>query len=570
MKKGTYVLIILLIFFLLITVTMVAFFYFQFGKPPAVKYHSYLEFNLSGNIQEKTTPDFFTTFFMGGSGLSMYDIWTNFQKAKVDNRIDSIVIRLGYLMCGWAKINELRELIIDFRKSGKKVIVYIEEALEFDKEYYLATACDKIIMHPEGFLIINGIGGYIPFVKKALDKLGIEMEVEHVEEYKTAYHMFTEEKLTPHHREMLESIYENLYSHYIDTISEARGKSPQAMKELIDHGFFQGNEAKEAGLVDDLLYEDKLLELIKENNQKVTRITHPQYLKTKPSSLGLDKGKKIALIYGMGPIVTGEGYFQMMGSHTISRWIKRARLDKSITAIVFRVDSPGGSVVASDTIWREITLAKKEKPVIVSMSDLAGSGGYQVAIAAHKILAQPQTLTGSIGVIFAKPNLKKLYDNLGITAEKIQFGKRADMFSSFRKATPEERKMLKDKIKLTYDRFVSKVAKGRKMSVEAVNNIGKGRVWTGKQALEIGLIDEIGGLSRAIEIAKELAGIPHEESVKLVVWPKKISFFEGIVGRRLIKTNLILSPKVEKIFSIFKLLEKENPWALMPFWITAE
>ncbi len=570
MRKGTYVLIILMVFFILLSLTVASFFYFQFSKAPAVKSQSFLELRLLGEIQEKAGPDIMSLLYLRPEALSMYDIWTNLRKAKVDSRITAVVLRMGNLVCDWAKVNEIRDLVLDFRASGKKAYAYIEEAIEFDKEYYLATACDKIVLHPQGFLIINGIGGHIPFVKQALDKLGVEAEVEHVEEYKTAYHMFTHDKLTPAHREMLDSIYASLYDQYVRKVAEARGKSEEDVKELLDHGFFQGESAKEAGLVDALLYEDQFMELIMGDRKKINRVSHQQYLRISPRSLGLDRGRKIALIYGMGPIISGTGMYGMMGSETISRWIRRARRDKSIAAIVFRIDSPGGSAVASDSIWREVVLAKQEKPVIISMSDMAGSGGYQVAMAAHRIVAHPQTLTGSIGVIFAKINLRRLYAKLGITAEKVQYGERADMFSSFRKATPEERDLLKQEILKTYDHFITKAAEGRKMTKEEIDHIGKGRVWTGAQALELGLVDEMGGLSRAVAIAKELAGIPDRDTVRLDVWPKKISFWDMVWGRRAIRLDVELSPRMEKILSTLSLLDRNVPWALMPFWLPTD
>lgn len=570
MKRSTYILIILLIFFLLIMATCASFVYFEFKRPPRIKSNSYLEINLVGEIQERVTPDLISSLFFRPQPLSMNDIWTNFQKAKADERVETIVLRIGYLMCNWAKANEIRELILDFRKSGKKAFAYIEESFDFDKEYYLATACDKIILHPEGRLIINGIGGSIPFVKKALDKLGIEFEVEHAGEYKTYYHMFTEDSLTPWHREMLESIYGSLFSHYVKTIAQARGKSQDEIKQLIDHGLFHGMAAKEAGLVDELMYEDEFQEFLRPEEKKINKISHSQYLKIKASSMGFTKGKKIALIYGIGTIYSGEGPAQVMGSTTIANMIKKARKDKSIAAVVFRVDSPGGSVVASDVIWREVVLTKKEKPIVVSMSDLAGSGGYQVAIGAHKIVAHPQTFTGSIGVVFAKINMEKLYAKLGITSENVQYGKKADMFSSFRETTPEERKLLQEEINRTYEQFMAKVADGRSLPIDEVRKIAKGRVWTGEQAQELGLIDDLGGLSKAIQIAKEMAGIPAEDSIKLIVWPKKISFFEMLTRRTLASTQFGMTPKVEKVLSTFRLLEHQAPWALMPFWISPE
>ncbi len=570
MKRGKYVLIILLIFFFLFLATIFSFIFLEFGRRPAVKARSYLEIKLSGEIQEKAPRDFLMSMFGRGPSLSMDDIWMNIKKAKVDSRIKSLVLRLGYIQSDWAKINEIRESVLDFRKSGKNAYAYIDESMESDKQYYLATACDRIVLHPLGSLVVNGIGGYIPFFKKTMDKLGIEAEVEHVEEYKTAYNMFTEEGFTPAHKRMMKSLYESLYSYYIKVLAEAREKSEEEIRALIDHGFYQGEKALEAGLVDDLLFEDEFEDLLKEKEKKLSKITFGQYLKIKPSSLGLNKGKKISLIYGMGPIHTGEGFYQSMGSSTVARWIKKARKDKSIAAVIFRVDSPGGSAVASDVIWREVALTKKEKPFIVSMSGMAGSGGYWISMAAHKIVAQPQTLTGSIGVISGKFNMVKLYEKLGITADKLTYGKRADLYSTFRRLTQEERDFLKKEILWIYDQFLTKVAEGRNLSKKEVDKIGKGRVWTGIQAKELGLVDEIGGLSRALELAKELAGIPTDEEVRLIVLPKKVSFFEVFFGKRQAGINLGLDPRLEKMLSAFKLFKKEKTLAIMPFWIAPE
>jgi protease-4 len=567
MKRGTYVLIIFLIFFLIIIITVSAFIYLQFGKPPSVKAHSYLEIPLSGELLEKSSPDFLMSFFGMKAPLSMYDIWFNFQKAKKDSRIQAIVLRMGYLQCGWAKVNELRDLVLDFRKTGKKVYATFEEAVDADKEYYLATACDRIVFHPSGIMLVNGIGGNIPFFKNGLEKLGVEFEVEHIEKYKTAMNEFTEDGFTPSHKEMMESLYGDIYSQYVTGVAEARGKSEEEIRDLIDHGLFQGPGALEAGLVDDLLYEDEFQNALQANGRRFSRITHQEYAKIKPSALGLNRGSKIALIYGMGQIMTGEGVYQMMGSSTVARWLRNARLDPSIQAVIFRVDSPGGSAVGSDAIWREVFLTKREKPIIVSMSDLAGSGGYWVAMSAHKIIAQPQTWTGSIGVVWGKPNLKGLYEKLGISSERLIFGEKADIFSTFRKWTDEERQLIKDEMSWTYGQFLTKVAEGRNMSVDDVDKIGKGRIWTGNQAKELGLVDELGGLSKAIDLAKDLAGIPAGEPVRLEVEPKrKASFLETFMGIAPIKTDMGFTPKLEKILSSLRLLERERIWAMMPFW----
>jgi len=571
MKRSTYVLIIILIFIVLIAAAAASLVFMEFGREPAVRSHSRLEIRLQGEINELVYPDWTSLFFGAGPRLSMHELWMNLRKARADRRIDTVVLRLGPMICDWGKINELRDLVSDLRSGGKKVYAYIEEALEFDKEYFLATACDRIVLHPEGFLIINGIGGSTPFLQQTLDKLGIEAEVEHEEEYKTAYHMFLHDGFTPEHREMMESLYGSLFDRYVEGVAETRGKSREEIAELIDKGFFSAEEARKAGLIDDVLYEDQLQDMLKREHGNLTRISHSRYLRTAPpASLGLNRGRKIALIYGMGPILTGEGFISFMGSGSTARMIREARKDASISAIVFRVDSPGGSVVASDTIWREINLAKKEKPVVVSMSDMAGSGGYQVAMAAHKIVAQPQTLTGSIGVIFAKFNFSGLYEKLGIKSETVRRGKHADMFSSFRSLTSEERELLHRNILDTYRRFVAKAAEGRNMPEEEILRVAGGRVWTGEQARELGLIDELGGLSRAIELARELAGIPERDPIRLVVRPRAPSFWDTLFAPKLPQLRADLPPRLRSILQTLRILEPQQPWALMPFWLNTD
>lgn len=567
MKKHTYVLIIFLVFFILAAAAAVSYFLMDWGRPAVtVPLHAYLEINLSGELQEIAPPDFFSNVILGIRPLSMNELWMNIRKAKADDRIDAILLRLNLLACDWAKVTELRDAVLDFRKAGKKAYAYIDEAPDFDKEYYLATACDRIILHPMGWLGINGIGGYVPFFKNALDKLGVRAEFEHVEEYKTAYNQFTEKGFTPAHREMMESIYEDLFSQYVKAVASARKKSEAEVRGLIDHAFFQGENALKAGLVDDLLYEDQLQNLLQSGGLKLGRITSDAYARVSPASAGIGIGRRIALIYGIGPILSGESLSQSMGGTTVARWIRQARQDKSIAAIVFRVDSPGGSSVASDVIWREVFLAKKEKPFVVSMSDVAGSGGYWISMAAHKIVAQPQTLTGSIGVLAGKFDLSALYEKLGLTTEKLTYGKEADIFSTFRPFSPEEKKIMKDEILWTYDQFLTKVAEGRNMTKDEVNTVGRGRVWTGRQAKEIRLVDELGGLTKAIELAKGLAGIAREEEVRLVVWPKKKTFWESLLGRRTPESLLDMRPGLKQAALALRLMERNRVWAVMPFW----
>jgi protease-4 len=500
----------------------------------------------------------------------MHDVWMNLRKAKADSRICGVLFRLNMLECGWAKADEIREAILDFRKSGKKAYAFIEEAPSFDKEYFVATACDKIVLHPLGWLGIPGLGGDIPFFKKALDKLGVEAQFEHIDEYKTAYNQFMEKGFTAPHREMELAIYGNIFDRYVKTVALARHKTEAEVKGLINHGFYQGDQAKAAGLVDLLLYDDQLPGLFEGNGPKPGRVTHEEYSRVKPSSVGLGTGRKVALIYAMGPILSGESLnYQMIGGQTLARWIRRARLDSSVAAVVLRVDSPGGSAVASDTIGREVELTKKVKPVVVSMSDVAGSGGYWISMAAHKIFAHPQTLTASIGVLSGKFNFDKLYEKLGITYEELGFGEHSNIFSTFHPLTKDERALLREQITWIYDKFLAKVSEGRNMTKEKVNEVGRGRVWTGEQAKAIGLVDEMGGLSAAIEEAKKLAGIPAAEDVRLEVMPRRTSLWSTLFGRGQDLVGLRLDPVLRKALTGLQVMQREKVLALMPLWLPA-
>jgi len=571
MRKSAYVGMIFLFFFLLAAAGTFFLVVMDIGGTAVdMPARGYLEIPLSGAVSEVAAPDSLSSFLLGAKPLAMHDLWMNLRKAKVDGRIQIVLLRLGLLQCDWAKANEMREAILDFRRSGKKAYAVIEEAPDFDREYFVATACDRIILHPLGWLGINGIGGYVPFLKGAFDKLGIRAEFEHVEEYKTAANMFTEKGFTPAHREEMESLYSDLFAQYVATAAKARGKSEAEFRALVNRGFFQGERAKAAGLVDDCLYEDEVQALLRQDGRRPARVRFDDYTKVKPSSVGLETGRTVALIYAVGTIMTGESLPQVMGGSTVARWIRTARTDGSVKAIVLRVDSPGGSSVGSDVIGREVALARKVKPVIVSMSDVAGSGGYWIAMAATKIVAQPQTLTGSIGVLAGKFSVDGLLGKLGITSEKLAFGEKADIFSPFRPFTPAERIVLKEEILWTYEQFLAKAAEGRGLTRDEVDAVGKGRIWTGRQAKDLKLVDELGGLTMAVGLAKKEAGIDADEEVRFDVWPKKRSFWQAVFSRSGIGLDIKSAAGREKILDAVRMMNRTKIWAVMPFWVNPQ
>ncbi len=452
------------------------------------------------------------------------------RKAAVDRRVTSVIIRPTGNAALWGKVQEVRDAILEFKKSKKPIVAYLEYG--GDQAYYLASACDKVFLMPTASLDLTGMASYELFLRGALDKLGAFPDALHVGDYKTASNTFTEHAFTPAHREMAESLNTDLYEQLVAGLAEGRRKTPAEIRDLIDHGPFLPEDAVRAGLIDDLAYEDEIDDKVDLGRGRTNTLRQHEYRTVSLNSLGLNRGPRIALIYATGVISSGASSDspsgQVLGSDTMVEYLRKARADNSIRAIVLRIDSPGGSAIASDVIWREIMLTRERKPVIASMSDVAASGGYYIAMPAHAIVAQPATLTGSIGVVLVRFVIDGTLDKLGVNIETVKQGKYADLFSPVRPFTPDERKKVIELMQATYDAFVEKAAAGRSTTPERIDAIAQGRVWTGKQAKDLGLVDELGGLERALALAKERAKIAAGAEVELVVFPPKKSFFEVV------------------------------------------
>ena len=372
------------------------------------------------------------------------------------------------------------------------------------------------------------------FLRGTLDKIGLYPDFLHIGDYKTAYNAFTEKGFTKAHREVTESMTKDLYDQLVRGIAEGRKKTETDVRALIDQGPFLPDEALRVGLVDDLAYVDQIEDKAHLPGGKSARLEADDYAKVSPSSVGLNRGPKIAVIYASGVIASGKGGYDplmggVLGSDTLIEHIRAARADSSVRAIVLRIDSPGGSATASDAIWRELVITRDERhdrPLVVSMSDLAASGGYWMAMAAPYIVAQPGTLTGSIGVITGKMVTGGVYTKLGANIESVSQGKFAELASPVRPFNDAERKKVESMIEETYDQFVEKAAQSRHMAPEKLDALAQGRVWTGRQAKANGLVDELGGLDRAIVAAKLRAKIPADSDVEIVVYPPKRSFFD--------------------------------------------
>jgi protease-4 len=508
--------------------------YFLIAREPSVASNSILVLRVGGTLPE-IAPSDFVGYVRGVRTPTVRSIVDSLRKAKVDSRVSAVLLKpTGFESPFWGKVQEIRDAIVEFKKSGKPVYAYLEYG--GDREYYLATAADKIFLMPSSPLDLVGLATYELFLRGTLDKIGAYPDLHHIGDYKTASNTFTEKGYTPAHREMDESLNHDLYEQLVRGIADGRKKNDADIIRIIDEGPFLPEDALRAGLVDDVKYEDETEDALRASRPGVSdrHIEGDDYARVSLGSLGLNRGARVAVIFATGSITSGKSGYDpvngaIVGSDTLVDYIRQARHDSLVRAIVVRVDSPGGSAAASDAIWRELMIAKRERadrPIVASMADLAASGGYYIAMPAHVIVAQPSTLTGSIGIFGGKIVTGGIYEKLGARIQSTSIGKHAEIDSPARPYTAEETRKLQEQLQAFYDQFVEKVADSRHSTPEKIDQLAQGRVWTGRQAKQNGLVDALGGLDRAIGIAKQRAKIPADSDVELVIYPPRKSFYE--------------------------------------------
>ncbi|WP_405141291.1 signal peptide peptidase SppA [Sphaerisporangium sp. NBC_01403] len=451
------------------------------------------------------------------------DVLEGLRRARRDPRVKGLVVKLGGRPMGLAMVQELRTAVVQLRAAGKLTVAYAETFGEFGAgtvPYYLASAFEKIYLQPSGDVGLTGISMEQRFVKNALAKIGVDYQIGQRHEYKTAANMFTQDHMTEAHRESAARIAESVIEQIVSGISEGRGLPPERVRELIDQGPFIGSEALSAGLVDRLAYRDEVYDEVRDEGDVLLFVS--RYAKGALARKLPHPGERVvALIHGNGMIRLGRsgrsplGGGGAMGSDTICAAFRAARRDDNVKAVVFRVDSPGGSYVASDAIWREVVLTRKAgKPVIISMGDLAASGGYFVSMAADVIVAQPGTLTGSIGVFGGKPAVGELLSRIGVTSESVDVGANSGMFSPSRAYSEPQWERVNAWLDRIYDDFVGKVAQGRGIDRDRAHELARGRVWTGADAFGGGLVDELGGLEDALALARSRVNLPKDAPVR--------------------------------------------------------
>jgi protease-4 len=509
--------------------------------PAAGSGRTYLHVDLDHGMPEQSPSELGELF--DSKTPAMRQLVSSIDRAARDEGVNALVLNVTFLDAGWGRVQELRDAVERFKKSGKPAYAHLEIA--GNKEYYLASACTKVYAVPTALLDVTGLRSEVTFFRGTLDKLGVQAQFTGVGRYKNAPNQFTETGFTEPHREQMEALVESLYGRYLESVAQARGKTVAEMQALFDGGPYDGWSAKEAGLVDELIYTDQLDERL----QHAGRVAPRGYLRAK-SGFGFGGREKLALVYAVGEIMNGRSQDGLggstAGSETVAAALRKAREDDTIKAIILRVDSPGGSGSASDVIWREVALARQKKPVIASFGDYAASGGYYVAMGADAIVAEPGTITGSIGVFSGKFNLRGLYEKVGISKEIVARGQNATFTSEYQPWSPSELARMQAMNEAFYRDFVRKVAEGRRKTVDEIEAVAQGRVWTGTEAQRHGLVDQLGGLDVAVAVAREKAGIPKGQEVGLVVLPEPKGFLETILERQQGMESMALLPTEAK------------------------
>jgi protease-4 len=506
---------------------------------------SVLDLQVSGTIAERSLDDPFGKLF-GAKRPALRDYVEALLRAADDDRISGVLVTIDRPAAGFAQLQELRDAILAFRESGKWAVAYTETVGEFSQgngAYYLATACDSIWLAPPGDVNLTGLRAEVSFIRGTLDLLRVVPDFDHIGKYKNAMNFFTDKAMNEAYREAMDTLVGSVYGQFRAGIAEGRKMSEDEVQALIDRGPFLAPQALEAGLVDRLGYRDELESDLKEHNDgHLNLIPVGRYLK---GGRYYDRGPRLAVIYGVGMVRRGESEHDPftggdnMGSDTVAKAIKNAREDDSIRAIVLRVNSPGGSYVASDLIWREVSLTSGKKPIVISMSNVAASGGYFVSMAADRIIAEPGTITASIGVLAGKMITTGMWNMAGVTSDSVQRGQHATFFSNETKYSPTERAVFRSWLERIYDDFVTKAAQGRGKTFDEVDEIAQGRIWSGEDALRLGLIDGLGGMATAIAQALDLAELDPASRVQLVEFPSPKSWFQQMFDRETVAAVFI-------------------------------
>ncbi|MBT7725860.1 MAG: signal peptide peptidase SppA [Flavobacteriales bacterium] len=554
--------------FLFVLVIVFIFYLIPKEEVVFVKDNSVLKIEFKDPVLDRTSENPFSDIDLLNSStegsVEFKDILDNIEKAKNDDKIKGIYLNFSSVNAGFSQIEEIRNKLFDFKESGKFIYSYADSYSQ--SAYYLASVSDKIALNPEGIIELKGLSAEIMFYKGLMDKLGIDAQIIRHGKFKGAVEPFMYNQMSNENREQIEKLLNSISDYMIDGIAtEREGVTSEEIHKMINNMYLSSaRKCLESGIIDKIAYQDQILSDLEDKSEH--EITLTDYMKVKNPKTSVSDNK-IAIIYATGEINTGKGSYNTIGSETTVEAIREASEDENVKAIVLRVNSPGGSALASEIIWREINLAKQKKKVVVSMGDYAASGGYYIACNADKIFANNSTLTGSIGVFGIVPNTKNfLNEKLGVYIETVKTHKHSDIANGYRKLSNDELNVIQNSVEDIYETFITHVSEGRGIPVRKVDEIGQGRVWSGADALSIGLIDEIGGLEDAIASAADLSSL---EDYRIITLPKKTDMFEEFIESFSAKQNIVLPDFLgisEKMINQLEFLNsKEKIQARIPF-----
>jgi protease-4 len=527
------------VLWLAVAVLVVAAVWFVRASGPRIAEGSALVIDLEGAYVEATRAPLVARF-LGEESKPLIGLLSELTKAERDDRLGTVIFRVRDLEIGWGKAQEIRDAIVSLGAKGRRTVAWLEvDRFGPHLEYYVASAADEVYAAPGVMTPLVGLAGEYLFLGGLFEKLGVEIEYERIGRYKSAVETFAEDKMSEANREMTTALLDSIDSQFLDGVAEARGLEFEAVSEAVDAAPISPAELQEHGLIDGALYFDELIEKLGDPPVVEAGV----YAGVDPASVGHDPVASVALVYGTGTITSGEDRSgpaggRVFAARTVAQAIGDAAEDPEVRGILLRIDSPGGSALASDQVWHAIRLARAQKPVVASFSDVAASGGYYVASAADRIVSQPASYTGSIGVLVLRPVLGGLLEKLGIGVETMTRGSHADLLLSSRPLSPGTRARLRADVRAVYDLFVERVAEGRSLAPEAVDAVGRGRVFTGAQAAELGLVDSLGGMKTAIGELKQEIGLDPEDDVVLIAYPppkplaRQIQELLGLSARR--------------------------------------
>ena len=566
-KQKKWILLLLLLLGIFSFIVLASGFYLLSYEPVTeIREGSVVEVVLSYAIEE-LPPESPVFVALQGRIPNLWELGEVFQHAARDDRVSAILLEIHPLAWNWGQIEELRDHIKRFRESGKAVHAFLAVDIGGEQELYLASAADSITINPGSGLLINGLVAEVTFYKGVLEKLKIRPEFIQFKEYKSS-EQFSREKLSPEIREMLESVLGDLEDRFVSTVAAERQLEEEALREIMTVGMIPAKLAHEKGLLDSLGYRHEIEEQLKfvgEGKEEYRGVPQSRYLAAARSKYDGESAHRVALLGGLGSIIAGrsEPLMNVVGGTTLADQLRKIREDDELKGVILRVNSPGGSAVGSDMIWKEVRrLEEADKPVIVSMSGVAGSGGYYISMGARRIVTQPSTITGSIGVIFGKFDLQGFYEWLGVSVDRVKSFPNADVLSVLSSMSPDQRKHIENWMETIYEDFVRKAAEGRGLEYDDLEAKARGRIYTGAQARELGLVDTLGGLNTAVSEMKRALDLEQTEQLELVLYPKRKTLLEAALSGELIKID---PPSLTGWFQqSLNRLDRPGPWLLAP------